>query len=408
MNGLAYPTVNTIGLCAGVGMLDLGVHAGLEYLGLSARSVGYVERESYTASRLLARMADKVLEPCPVWAGNLEDVRWERWAGCVDGIIAGFPCQPHSMAGKRTGTSDDRWIWPGIVDCIRLVRPSFVYLENVGGIRSSGGLDVVFRDLATLGLAIEYDSIRASDVGASHQRERVFILAYRPGERLGEARDIGTRRAQWVSRGGTVANPNDTEGRGKNSRSPEINGNAIAGSGRTMVHTDSIGWPQRWRAGKPVRQWGTETKRASHDVLANTSQSGPERSKRRTSPGERYRPAAPRSVAELRQVLLANASSIRCHPRWRANRGNDRANAETDREHALFAPGPGSALWPEIVANQPGLAPATEPGVRMLVDGLAYVVDASRGDQLRCAGNGVVPLQAAVAFVTLARRAGIV
>jgi DNA (cytosine-5)-methyltransferase 1 len=53
------------------------------------------------------------------------------------------------------------------------------------------------------------------------------------------------------------------------------------------------------------------------------------------------------------------------------------------------------------------LSPAIEPGFRLLVDGLALVVDQSRADQLRCAGNGVVATQAATAFVVLARRLGI-
>jgi hypothetical protein len=89
----------------------------------------------------------------------------------------------------------------------------------------------------------------------------------------------------------------------------------------------------------------------------------------------------------------------------------------------LFAPGPTDPLWRDILAGRVGggwlatvaddeagacpWAPATQPGVRMLVDGLALVVDESRNHQLRQVGNGVVPLQAAVAFVVLARRAGI-
>lgn len=60
-------------------------------------------------------------------------------------------------------------------------------------------------------------------------------------------------------------------------------------------------------------------------------------------------------------------------------------------------------LWPDI-ADAPHLTPAIEPGVRVLADGLAYVVDESRVDQLRAGGNGVVPLQAAVAFRILGRR----
>lgn len=73
----------------------------------------------------------------------------------------------------------------------------------------------------------------------------------------------------------------------------------------------------------------------------------------------------------------------------------------------LFAPGPADPRWTPILHGRPDLAPATEPGVRMLVNGMACVVDESRSHQLRAIGNGVVPLQAAVAVVELVRRSGL-
>lgn len=177
-----------IGLCSGVGMLEEGIAAGLRYLGRKPRVLCHVERDAYAASVLLARMEVKAMEPSPVWVGNLEDVRWEQFAGAVDIVSAGFPCQPHSMAGSRKGTDDDRWIWPAIADCIRRVGPGIVLLENVPGLRSSGGFAPVLTDLAALGFRIEWDSVRASDVGASHQRERVFVMAYKPEHRRTQGR----------------------------------------------------------------------------------------------------------------------------------------------------------------------------------------------------------------------------
>lgn len=178
-------------------MLDEGICSGLRYIGRQGRVLGYVERDAYAASVLLARMESKALEPAPVWAGNLQDVRWEQFTGAVDILCAGFPCQPHSMAGSRKGIEDDRWIWPAIAECIRVVRPGIVLLENVSGLRSSGGMAPVLADLAALGFRVEWDSIRASDVGASHQRERVFILGYAVSR---GSEPCGTNRMrQWPS-----------------------------------------------------------------------------------------------------------------------------------------------------------------------------------------------------------------
>jgi len=77
------------------------------------------------------------------------------------------------------------------------------------------------------------------------------------------------------------------------------------------------------------------------------------------------------------------------------------------RDDELFAPGPSDPRWASIIAERPGLAPATQPGVRMLADGAGPAVDESRRDQLRAVGNGAVPLAVALALVVLAREAGL-
>jgi DNA (cytosine-5)-methyltransferase 1 len=138
-------------------MLDLGVD--IAFGGL--RVLGYVEREVSAAALLLERMEDAALEPAPVFAGDLADFPWASFRGLVDVVSAGFPCQPHSVAGSRKGIEDERWIWPEISAGIRVLGPRFVVLENVRGLRSSGGLGPVLADLATLGFRIAWTSLRA-------------------------------------------------------------------------------------------------------------------------------------------------------------------------------------------------------------------------------------------------------
>lgn len=263
-------------------MLDLGVDVAFG----GTRAVGYVERDAFAAAVLVERMEDEALEPAPVWAGDLATFPWRDFHGLVDIVAAGFPCQPHSVAGSRGGVDDERWIWPDIVAGIRALRPGFVVLENVSGLRSSGGLAPVLGDLASSGYRVAWTSSRASDVGASHQRERVFIVG---------VADAGSPRPQGRERG----------------RAPD----------------------------------------GGHGAAA----SGP--------------------VAELCSL-------------------------------PLFAPGPDADDWLEIIRRAPHLAPAAQPGVRVVVDGHAVVVDASRADQLRAIGNGVVALQAAVAVRFLLRTLG--
>jgi len=97
----------------------------------------------------------------------------------VDIITAGYPCQPFSVAGERRGTDDERHLWPYVADGIGVLRPRIVVLENVAG-HLRLGFDVVLADLARLGFDAEWGSVRASDAGAPHRRDRLFVVAKNP------------------------------------------------------------------------------------------------------------------------------------------------------------------------------------------------------------------------------------
>ena len=125
MNGLA--------LCAGVGGLELGLSLAIP----GYRTVGYVERDTYAAATLVARMADSALDTALVW-DDITTFDGRPWRGVVDIVSAGFPCQPWSAAGQRRGTKDKRWLWPDIARIVREVGPMLVYLENVPGLLAGG------------------------------------------------------------------------------------------------------------------------------------------------------------------------------------------------------------------------------------------------------------------------------
>ena len=104
----------------------------------------------------------------------------------VDGIVGGFPCQPHSVGGLRKGKDDERDMWGEFFRIICEIRPSFVLCENVVGILSTdsgrffGG---ILRDLSKAGYDAEWHTVSAADFGTPHLRERVFIVAYASGAR---------------------------------------------------------------------------------------------------------------------------------------------------------------------------------------------------------------------------------
>ena len=96
----------------------------------------------------------------------------------VDVICGGFPCQDISFAGKGAGLAGERsGLWREYARLIRELRPRVVFVENVSALLSRG-LGDVLGDLAALGYDAEWDCIRASDVGAPHLRNRLWIIAY--------------------------------------------------------------------------------------------------------------------------------------------------------------------------------------------------------------------------------------
>jgi DNA (cytosine-5)-methyltransferase 1 len=169
--------IRTIALCAGYGGLEIGLSAACAYLGLKSRVACYVEREAYAAALLASRMEACALDAAPIWS-DLVTFDARAWRGAVDCVAAGFPCQPHSVAGKRKGTADERWIWPDIARIVRDSGAWLVWLENVPGLLTSGGFDEVESSLAEMGMSAEWCCLSAADVGASHERERWFCLAY--------------------------------------------------------------------------------------------------------------------------------------------------------------------------------------------------------------------------------------
>ena len=164
--------LNGLDLFAGIG----GIALGLKRAGLT-RTVCYVENEPYCVEVLKRHMCDGQLDDAPVW----DDVRTfdgRPWRGYVDIITGGFPCQDLSVAGKRAGIEGSRsGLWFEMLRIIREVRPAIVLVENVPGLLIRGA-DRVFGDLAESGYCAEWDCIPASAVGANHQRDRVFIVAY--------------------------------------------------------------------------------------------------------------------------------------------------------------------------------------------------------------------------------------
>ena len=160
-----------------------GFTLGLKLAGIQTRTVLYCENEPYCQEIIRARVREGILDDAPIWP-DVRTLDGSCFAGKVGIITAGFPCQPHSVAGQRRGEADERNLWPDTLRLIREVGARFVLLENVPGVLANGYGGTVIGQLSEIGYDCIWDCVSASAVGASHHRSRWWLLAYPYGEGL--------------------------------------------------------------------------------------------------------------------------------------------------------------------------------------------------------------------------------
>jgi DNA (cytosine-5)-methyltransferase 1 len=187
------PTV--ISFCSGYG----GIERGLDLAGLEHRVIAYVEIEAFAIANLVNKMEAGQLPPAPIYT-NLKTFPAHLFRDRVDLITGGYPCQPFSAAGQRKGADDPRHLWPYIRRHIEAIRPARCFFENVEG-HISLGLSTVISDLEEDGYRATWGIFSAREVGAPHQRKRVYILADTSGEGSQGSQWLGKARKEGISRG---------------------------------------------------------------------------------------------------------------------------------------------------------------------------------------------------------------
>lgn len=340
-------------LFAGVGGIDLG----LERAGLECK--WQVEHDGY---------ALKVLEKHWPTVPKYRDVRYflggKRWravrsAWSVDCIAGGFPCIDISNAGKRAGiTGKQSGLWSEYARIVRLLRPRFVFVENVPAL-TIRGLGTVVGDLAALGYDSEWACIPAAAVGAPHPRWRLFLVADRG------AGDPSIR--------GDNGDADGHEHKGHSSARQENRATAESRV-RDAPDAESIG-RGAWRPEQQGQQGRRhiEQLRGQDDAPDATGSGCPAGAGLRID-GE---PSGRRQSAGCDQGDARHAAGrIWQRSRW--------------LEFAAFCESQGRLFWPNFIAD-----------VRGISDGLPHQLDgtpeplkagvANRVDRLRCLGNAVLP-----------------
>lgn len=389
---------NVLSICSGIAGLDHGLRLACP----TARPVCLVEGEAFAIACLVAQMRRGELAEAPIWT-DLATFDGRPWRGVVDTVVGGFPCQPASVAGRRRGTDDERWLWDHVERVIGEVQPRWVFLENVPGLLSApgpgmggadtggsvrgGAMGAVLRGLATMGFDAEWCCVPASAVGSPQGRMRWFCLAHRP--------DGGFFR-------GTEQDQR-TQGREPASRRGDANGchPAVGNANRELY--DRGGEPGQRGRGEPSDSDGLvgNAHSTGSQIQPDAGSTNADKLSAMPTGSEMGRvDSAMDAVPVLRGMALQ-------HP----HHARQRLPVPTDRgvdDQPLYPPGPqDDAAWELVLAAHPELAPAipTEPAFCRVAPGSPVVVDnAGRVDRLRALGNCVVPQQAALAFRILWER----
>lgn len=158
--------------------------------------VGYVEYNEYCQKIIKQRIEDGIFDNAPVF-GDIREFDATPYSGTVDLVSGGFPCQPFSVAGQKKGKDDERNMWPETIRVIKQIKPKEAFLENVPGLLSSGYFGTILNDLSQAGYDARWITLSASDCGAPHKRERLWIYAYSNSSRQLQQERAKQEKREW-------------------------------------------------------------------------------------------------------------------------------------------------------------------------------------------------------------------
>jgi DNA (cytosine-5)-methyltransferase 1 len=299
-------------------------------------------------------MEEGALDQAPIWS-DVKTFETRPFVGLVDIIIAGYPCQPMSLAGKGLVEKDPRWLWPEVRRIVDECEPPLVFCENVSA-HWNRGFQGVVRDMEERGYEVAACFATAWAVGAPHIRERLFWLALRGKLPAGLSPDAIGDGLRYLAE------------RREGSARPTESGHALSGDSSAQRSSGSMpADASRLGCREPVRgRHGAEDPAVAGDRVADADCGGRE------------------------ELWLAQ------HDGLEGAYGDEPVRRDSDGV---------------VNAGQAGGHTEVEPEFRRVDDGLPGWVDAApeptteekfmRVDRLRMLGNAVVPRVAAMAFAEL-------
>jgi len=362
--------LNGLDLFAGIGGFSLGIRGALERVGIDYRTLCYVENDLPCQQILKSRMLDGVYTFGNIY-GDIREFDGKEWRGKIDIITGGFPCQDISLAGNRAGIKGERsGLFFEIWRVVREVRPAIVIMENVPAITSTGYGEIT-REISASGYHVQWNNLSAAAVGAPHQRNRWFAIAY--------------SNCAWKQQ---------SEGIQQKERGRSIN------SSEKISNSDS----SRQQKGKSFRGNGnvSDTHSARSGCRRSIKKSGNERRKTGKIRGKSLQPENRKTHTDYIKSIrenVSNSNGIRCNSGGEDSAAKQKKISKSDSriEKNTHTHSPGREKFNSTTKSKSegfnsGLSNSArafwsaEPLVGRVVDGFS-----GRNDRIRALGNAVVP-----------------
>lgn len=398
--------INGLDLFSGIGGMSIALQPW-------ARTVCYVENEKSCTDRIRERITAGELDDGDIW-DDITAFDPRPWYGLIDIITAGFPCQDLSYAGNGAGLAGERsGLFFEITRIARVIRPRYIFLENVPAITVRGGRDVA-GELTALGYDSRWGVLSAYDVGAPHLRERWWCLSS-----LADGSDMGfSAQKRHADDGAQPGNDGTAQfmahtGSGSGGAGPERAGRSprtdIGGGGQGAELADAPG-ERRGKAGGfrcgESSEWLAGSGKDVSDA-ERLGHQGPEparapASERRRSSDEGE--ALPDSDRTGRSGILRKTGQGQDGPELRSDVDGEGARGRGNGATCPAADTRGEGLeirdWSPGQWTHAAIAGsdwwATEPRICRVVDGVP-----DRVDRIKALGNAVVPACAREAFIRL-------
>ena len=354
--------LKVLDLFSGIGGFSLALESTGHF-----ETIAFVEKDEFCQKVLAKNFKDIPIE------GDIRNVKGNRYE--ADVITGGFPCQPFSVAGKRKGTDDDRYLWDETIRVIRECKPRWFIGENVEGIiniQDGMVLRQVQDDLEEEGFEVRCLIIPASGKGAWHQRKRVWILGHSNSSHECQEQSISQRKQR--SDTSRVCNATDSN-------------SGVRGRGRAVEQ------------GRAKQIWGfcpKKEEQPEYDIWSEAVGCNPILRKEDVSNTQRKRlerhSQYSSTISRQNQRIQSRSTNSTGQEDVSNTKSGGWQSPESERGE-MFRRGSNDREWAEGTRQEVGQETwwQTESRVCGIPDGISYELDKNRAKRVKALGNSIVP-----------------